>query len=50
LSDADPTVTIRRLRAELQRALEDAEDLRTRLAYAEGQIRTLRARVVGTVN
>jgi hypothetical protein len=40
----------RRLRAELQRALEDVADLRARLDYAEGQTRALRARVVGRVN
>ena len=44
----DPAATIRHLRAELRRALEDAHDLRARLA--EEQIRTLRARVVGKVN
>jgi phage shock protein A len=46
----DEQATIRRLKAELQRALEDVADLRARLDYAEGQIRELRARVVGRIN
>ena len=45
-----PDATIRRLRAELQRALEDVADLHARLDYAEGQIRALRARVRDSIN
>jgi hypothetical protein len=40
----DPAPTIRRLRAELQRACEDAEDLRERLPRAFEEIGALRAK------
>jgi hypothetical protein len=46
----DAHATIRKLRAELRGALDEITALRTRLDYAEGQIRALRARVVGRVN
>jgi hypothetical protein len=46
----DAHATIRKLRAELQGALDEVAALRARLDYAEGQIRALRARVVGRVN
>jgi hypothetical protein len=35
VTDPDPAATIRSLRAEFQRAQEDAENLRERLSYAE---------------
>jgi hypothetical protein len=46
----DAHATIRKLRAALQGAVDEIAALRTRLDYAEGQIRSLRARVVGKVN
>ena len=42
--------TIRRLRAELQRAREDIEDLQRRRDDAFEEIRQLRLKVVGSVN
>ena len=50
MSSPDDGATIRKLRAELQGALDEIAALRARLDYAEGQIRALRARVVGKVN
>ena len=41
----DSAATIRRLRAELHRAHENIANLERRLAYADEQIRQLRAKV-----
>jgi hypothetical protein len=49
-SPAETSPDLRRLRADLQRAREDADDLRRRLDYAYEEIRQLRAKVEGQVH
>jgi hypothetical protein len=49
-TDPDPATTIRRLRAELQRAKEDIEQLRAQLGHANLEIAELRKKIPGKLN
>jgi cytochrome c-type biogenesis protein CcmH/NrfG len=49
-ADTDPAATIRRLRAELQRAKEDIEQLRAQLGHANLTIAELRKKIPGKLN